>query len=118
MRAYGSFITGANAVVIGLSVAVFVGGVAMDEPRLVAGAIVQICISSLLCWVGKALQDGKKAAVRAVTALAVLELLVGLLLAGVAKEGGSIIAAVVIIGVSIVLGPPIIVAFRDSEKFD
>ena len=117
VRAYGTIIRMANAVIIILHILALLG-LAAYAPGIAMACILQIIISGILFFVGGLLREGKKAGVHAVSALAALEIMGGLILAGTAKQGGATIAMVVVLGVMIFLGPPIVVAYRHWEKFD
>jgi hypothetical protein len=116
VRAYGTIIRVVNAMMIILCVIAFFALMQLGN-TFAFGCLLQIAINIILFFVGGLLRDGRRSGVKGLTVLAVFDILAGLLFAAAAKEGGLIIACFVFIGVSVLLGPPIVVAYKNWEKF-
>jgi hypothetical protein len=117
VRVYGTIIRMANAVMVALALVGLFAAMAGNVPGFAVACLFQIVISLVLFAVGTSLRNGSKAAVHGVAALAALDIISGLLLAAAVPQAGFFIGLATILGVGIVLGPPIFVAYWHWEKF-
>ena len=117
VRVYGTIIRMTNAVVVALALVGLVAAMGGNVPGFAAVCLLQVAISLVLFAVGTSLRNGSRAAVHGVTALAAFEIMVGLVLAAASPQGGWAIALATILMVGIILGPPILVAYRNWGRF-
>jgi len=141
VRAYGTIIRLVNATVIIVNIVWMIVSwfvVTMDDAQMAQAAqtmkttytpqhgafylmvfvcLVQIVISGILFSVGKFVRNGYKKGIHTLTAVAIFQVIIGIVSIVMAKKGGAIIGESVIVGTAIILGPPIAVAYKNWEKF-
>jgi hypothetical protein len=117
VRVYGTIIRMANAVMIAVAALGFLAAVGGAVPGAAVMCVVQMMISGVLFAVGTSLRNGSRAAVHGVAALAIFDILVVSAVATTLPQGGVIFASTAIVLVALILAPPVIVAYRNWDRF-